>query len=114
MTALATAYHHEMALARAAARLSDFDESWRRLERAHVLSQLSAWLHTHNHVAMLVLALRTREWREALGQVVRVLVSGAASSLGVAPSGNPGRTRVGLTQAQPIPEDLAAILASAR
>jgi hypothetical protein len=114
MTALATAYHHEMALARAAARLDAFEESWRRMERAHVLSQSSAYLHTHNHVAMLGLALRTRDVREALGQVVRVFVSGLASALGRAPLGNPGRTRVALTQAAPIPGDLAAIFAHAQ
>lgn len=114
MTALATAYYQEMTLARAAARLADYDECWRRMERAHVLSQLSAYLHTHNHVAMLVVALRTRDLREALGQVVRVLVSGLASALGLAPLGNPGRSRVGLTQALPIPDDLAALLAGAR
>jgi hypothetical protein len=114
MTPLATAYHHEMALARAAARLADFDESWRRMERAHVLSQHSAYLHTHNHVAMLVVAVRTRDLREATGQVVRVLLSGVASALGLAPLGNPGRTHVALTQSQPIPDDLAAVLAGER
>jgi uncharacterized protein DUF3703 len=85
---------------------------WRALERAHVLSQPWAWRHTTVHWRMLGLALRHRDRREALGQAVRLIVAAPGSLSGRYPEGNTGRADVGLTQPMPIPDDLAAILAS--
>ncbi|MFV2179738.1 DUF3703 domain-containing protein [Actinomadura sp. LOL_016] len=103
------AYAGEMAAARAA---TDPAERWRHLERAHILSQPWPWPHTRNHIAMLALALAQRDRREALGQVVRIVVAAPGSALGRYPQGNTGRTRVSLTQPMPVPGDLAALLTS--
>lgn len=103
------AYTAEMIAARAAA---DPAARWRHLERAHILSQPWAWPHTRNHISMLALAIVQRDRREALGQVVRIIVAAPGSALGRYPEGNTGRTRVGLTQPMPMPADLAAVLAS--
>lgn len=102
------AYVTEMAAARAS---TDAEARWRHLERAHILSQPWPWPHTRNHIAMLVLALAQRDRREALGQVVRIIVAAPGSALGRYPAGNTGRARVGLTRPMPVPEDLAALLA---
>lgn len=102
------AYQAEMRAARAA---DDAAERWRHLERAHILSQ--PWPHTRNHIAMFALAVRQRDRREALGQMVRITVAAPGSALGRYPEGNTGRARVGLTQPMPVPEDLAAVLADA-
>lgn len=104
---LRAAYAHEMNAARTAA---DTTARWRHLERAHILSQPWPWPHTRNHVAMLALAVRQRDRREALGQVVRIIVAAPGSALGRYPEGNTGRARVGLTQPMPVPDDLAAVL----
>ncbi|RKS73570.1 uncharacterized protein DUF3703 [Actinomadura pelletieri DSM 43383] len=101
------AYAGEMAAARAA---SDPATRWRHLERAHILSQPWPWPHTRHHIAMLALALAQRDRREALGQVVRIIVAAPGSALGRYPEGNTGRARVGLTQPMPVPDDLAALL----
>lgn len=110
MSRLLTQYREEMMHARAAEAQGDAEECWLRLERAHILSQPSPILHTLNHVAMLRLALRIGDLREALAQVVRVLLAGIASLLAVAPRGNPGRARVSLTARAAIPDDLAPLL----
>nr|WP_286275825.1 DUF3703 domain-containing protein [Mycolicibacterium sp. TUM20985] len=55
----------------AARRAPSAGQRWRHLERAHVVSQPDPWLHSSNHAAMLILALRQRDRHEALGQVVR-------------------------------------------
>ncbi|KHJ71035.1 DUF3703 domain-containing protein [Rhodococcus sp. Chr-9] len=109
ITAAARAlYHQEMVAAKVAVAP---DARWAHLERAHIASQPDPWLHTCNHVAMLALALRQRDRREALGQVLRIIVAAPGSLTGRYPEGNTGRATVGLTTPMPIPPDLAAILA---
>jgi hypothetical protein len=108
-TEVRAAYAREMAAARTAA---DPAVRWRHLERAHILSQPWAWPHTRNHLAMFALAIAQRDRREALGQVIRIIVAAPGSALGRYPEGNTGRTGAGLTQPMPTPPDLAALLST--
>lgn len=105
-----TAYRAEMHAARTA---TDDAARWRHLERAHIISQPWPWPHTANHLAMFTLAVRQRDRREALGQVIRIIVAAPGSALGRYPEGNTGRATVSLTQPMPIPADLAELLQSA-
>jgi len=102
-------YRSEMAAARSAA--AD-DARWHHLERAHIASQPDPWLHTGNHIAMFALAVRQRDRREAVGQVVRIIVAAPASIAGRYPEGNTGRTAAGLMTPMPIPDDLRTALGS--
>ncbi|WP_185845286.1 DUF3703 domain-containing protein [Nonomuraea sp. WAC 01424] len=104
------AYRAEMRAARTAAAP---EARWRHLERAHILSQPWPWPHTANHLAMFALAVRQRDRREALGQVVRIIMAAPGSALGRYPEGNTGRATVGLTRPMPVPADLAALLRTA-
>ncbi|GAA0841563.1 hypothetical protein GCM10009525_55220 [Streptosporangium amethystogenes subsp. fukuiense] len=104
------AYQAEMRAARAATQART---RWRHLERAHILSQPWPWPHTANHLAMFALAVAQRDRREALGQVVRIIVAAPGSALGRYPEGNTGRARAGLTRPMPIPDDLATVLKAA-
>ncbi|WP_280331133.1 DUF3703 domain-containing protein [Nocardia wallacei] len=101
------AYHDEM---RAAKHASSPNQRWVHLERAHILSQPDPWPHTRNHVAMLTLAVRQRDRREALGQILRIVVAAPGSLSGRYPDGNTGRATVGLRQPMPLPADLQALL----
>ncbi|WP_433498800.1 DUF3703 domain-containing protein [Sphaerimonospora sp. CA-214678] len=109
--AVRAAYRAEMNAARTT---TDIEQRWRHLERAHILSQPWPWPHTRNHVAMFALAIVQRDRREALGQVVRIIVAAPGSALGRYPEGNTGRAGVSLTQPMPMPTDLAAVLATAQ
>src|SRR5688572_23401315 len=80
----------------AAADAAGVEDRWRALERAHILSQPWAWPHTVVHGRMLGAALRSRDRREALGQVVRLIVAAPGSASGRYPEGNTGRATVGL------------------
>ena len=102
--------NQELTAAAAARRHGDIAAAWVALERAHILSQPSAWLHTRVHWSMLTLALRTRDARELAGQALRLSVAGLGSLLGRYPRGNTGRARAPINQPMPIPADLAAIL----
>ena len=99
-------YRGEMTSAKYA---TDPAARWRHLERAHVVSQPDPWLHTCNHAAMLALALRQHDRREAIGQVVRLIVAAPGSLTGRYPVGNTGRVTAGLMTPMPIPDDLAAL-----
>ena len=103
----------ELAAALRARRAGDVPAAWTSLERAHVLSQPSALLHTRVHVAMMVLAVRTRDLRELAGQLVRLAVAAIGSLLGRYPRGNTGRARVPINEAMVIPTDLAVLLQAA-
>jgi hypothetical protein len=104
------AYRAEMRAARTA---TEPGARWRHLERAHIISQPWPWPHTANHFAMFTLAIRQHDRREALGQVVRMIVAAPGSALGRYPEGNTGRATVRMTKPMPIPADLAALLQTA-
>ena len=101
------AFRRELANA-AAAQLPA--ERWTALERAHILSQPWPWPHASAHAHMLALAVRQRDRREALGQLIRLVVAAPGSAAGRYPVGNTGRARVGLLQPMPMPADLAELL----
>ncbi|MET8052760.1 DUF3703 domain-containing protein [Streptosporangium sp. NPDC005286] len=99
-TAVRVAYTREMSAARTAA---DITARWHHLERAHILCRPWPWPHTRNHIEMLALAVAQRDRREALGQVLRILVAGPGSALGYCPEGNTGRATDPLTAPTPVP-----------
>ena len=102
-------YRAEMA---AAAVTEVAEQRWRHLERAHIVSQPDPWLHTQNHIAMFKFAVRQHDRREALGQVVRIIVSAPGSLSGRYPEGNTGRVAAGLMRPMPVPGDIASALRS--
>lgn len=85
-------------------------DPWPNLERAHIVSQPWAWPHTRVHLEMLKVAIRQRDRRELLGQLVRTAVAGPGSLVGRYPIGNTGRTTMGLTDVADVPDDLALIV----
>lgn len=59
---------------------------------------------------MLRLALRQHDRREAMGQIIRVVVGGPGSLVGKYPPGNTGQTSMGLTETAPLPPDMDGAL----
>lgn len=84
--------------------------AWNHLERAHILSQAHAGAHLRVHGALFAFAWRTRDWREVLGQIPRLLLAVPGSLLGLAPRGNTGGANVGIFTPMPLPEDIQEIL----
>lgn len=102
---------HELLAARTARERGEVEAAWRLLERAHILSQPAAWLHTRVHWAMVILALRGGDVRELSGQLFRLALAAIGSALGRFPAGNTGRARVSAFSPMEVPGDLQAILA---
>jgi hypothetical protein len=104
------AWTDEMHAAHTAHSRTDSAEEWKHLERAHILSQPTAWLHVRTHGAMLIAAVRRRDGHEVLGQVFRLLVAAPGSLTGRYPVGNTGGANVSAFEPMPIPDDLQGYL----
>ena len=109
-TALRQGWSDEMGLARSARDRGDSAAEWNHLERAHILSQPMAVPHVRTHVSMIATALRRRDRREVLGQLVRLVLAGPGSLTGKYPVGNTGGANVSAFAPMPVPDDLRAIL----
>jgi hypothetical protein len=59
---------------------------------------------------MLTYAVRLGEWREALGQIIRISVAGIGTALGKAPAGNTGRASVPLMATMDVPPEIKEAL----
>ena len=75
-----------------------------------MLSQPMAGPHVRTHVAMLGYALRHRDGREIVGQLLRVVVAGPGTWTGRYPVGNTGGANVSALKPMPIPDDLVPFL----
>jgi hypothetical protein len=73
-----------------------------------------AGAHVRTHLVMLAYAFRRRDPHEIVGQLMRVIVAGPGSWTGRYPVGNTGGADVSAFQPMPVPDDVRAILDSAR
>lgn len=103
----------ELEAAGAQEALGDSRASFRHLERAHVLGQASTVQHVRVHVQMFLWALRHRVFREARGQVLRIVGAATKTALGWVPTGNTGGANVSPFKPMPIPDDLRRVLTEA-
>ena len=92
-------------------RLKQPGRAFEWLERAHILTQRHPYLHAKSHWLMLRLGLQTKDYREVLGQIPRIVAALLFSRIWV-PIGNTGRARVSAFLPMPVPEDLQQLLAN--
>ncbi|WP_339723151.1 DUF3703 domain-containing protein [uncultured Paraglaciecola sp.] len=100
----------EITLAKQARTQGDAVIEFKHLENAHVLGQASTYLHTKVHILMLFWAMRQLNFKEGLGQVMRIVGAATKTAIGLVPSGNTGGTNVSPFKVLPISPQLAAIL----
>ncbi|MBB5707316.1 DUF3703 domain-containing protein [Sphingopyxis panaciterrulae] len=93
-----------------AARAGHIEQAWRHLERAHIVAQARLWPHCRSHWKMLIFAIGLRDWREAGGQMVRLLLAPAGNLTGRLPVGNSGRANISAFARAEIPPDLLAFV----
>lgn len=84
--------------ANVAMRERDFPRAHHQLTQAHVLGQPFSILHVRVHWAMLRYGWSRHDVREVKGQLIRLLVAGPSSLLGVTPPGNIGWSSVSMFQ----------------
>ncbi|MEO6253428.1 MAG: DUF3703 domain-containing protein [Ferruginibacter sp.] len=87
-----------------------YPQSWRHLERAHILCQPYPVEHTAVHWKMLGFGIKIKNGKEIIGQIPRLLFGGVKSFVGKIPVGNTGGVNVPPLQPMEIPDDLATII----
>ncbi|RYG19968.1 MAG: DUF3703 domain-containing protein [Chitinophagaceae bacterium] len=100
----------ELVMSKEALKDKKYTESWRHLERAHILGQPYPLAHTLVHWKMLQFAVEIKNAKEIIGQLPRLLVGGVKSFIGVIPIGNTGGANVPALKPMEIPADLAEII----
>ncbi|MBR9814918.1 DUF3703 domain-containing protein [bacterium] len=100
------AVSRELALAKQAESSGCRGLSFKHLERAHVLGQASTSEHVRVHWAMFLWGLRRRDWREVIGQCIRMVGAATKTAVGLVPHGNTGGSNVRPWQRMPIADDL--------
>jgi hypothetical protein len=101
-------------LIRQAGAASSPEQAWLALEAAHVLGQRHLKPHLETHALMLGLAMRTRDWAEAAGQLFRLALVPLGHVTGRLPLGNPGRSTVSAFRPLPVRPELSALIKQAR
>ncbi len=103
-------YQGEVTASEAARVKGDLRLEWHHLERAHILGQ--RWPVEHNavHWRMLKFGLRTKDMREIIGQLPRLVFGGVKSFVGTVPIGNTGGADVPPLRPMAVPNDLLVIL----
>jgi hypothetical protein len=96
----------ELTAYRAARADNDLAAAWVALERAHILSQPYLGPHLANHWTMFGFAVEQHDWREAIGQLIRLALVPLGALTGRIPIGNTGRSNVSAFNPMPIPDDL--------
>jgi Protein of unknown function (DUF3703) len=96
----------EMIAFRAARASNDGAAAWQALEHAHIISQPFLGPHLASHWEMLGFALAEREAKEAVGQLIRLLLAPLGALTGKIPIGNTGRSNVSAFRPMPITPDL--------
>lgn len=87
-----------------------FQKSWYHLERAHIIGQRFVWPHVRVHCKMLEFAVRQKDTKEMIGQLIRIPGGFIGSLINKVPIGNPGGSNVKATKSFPLPKDIAKIL----
>ena len=90
------------------------EERWRWLMAAHVVGQMDFKMHVHSHCVMLGYATRTRDWKEAAGQLFRLALVPLGHTVGRLPAGNIGRATVNAFKPMVLSPDIRALIHGAR
>lgn len=102
----------EAALAEASRRLAagEAAAAMQALERAHVLGQNDLGPHLRVHLRMMRVGLRSRDWREVRGQVLRTALVPVGHLFGRLPRGNTGASNVSAFAPMAILPDIERLL----
>lgn len=104
----------ELHLAEQAQQAGNASQAFAHLENAHVLGQNSTQLHVRIHWLMLRWSVQQRQWRELLGQLLRIIGAATKTAIGLVPTGNTGGANVSPFKPMPIKPELAEIMERAR
>ncbi len=88
----------------------DARSAFAALERAHVLGQLDFVPHLRVHWQMLRVGWSAGDWREVIGQVLRIALVPIGHLVGRLPMGNTGGANVSAFKPMAIPPELKRLI----
>ncbi|WP_372655667.1 DUF3703 domain-containing protein, partial [Halobacteriovorax sp.] len=101
-----TFFNNEMNEAKSLIESKAYNEAFLHLERAHIAGQASVKMHTITHLYMLWIGILKRDYKEIIGQVIRIPLGIIGSTVGVVPTGNTGGSNVPLFAKMKVPKDI--------
>ena len=102
-------YNNELLCYKKALKVQDFSIAWYHLERSHIIGQSYPIEHTYSHWLMLKFGFRQKDTKEAIGQIIRLLVGRWKSFINHVPVGNTGGANVPPLKRMAIPNDIKEI-----
>jgi hypothetical protein len=90
--------------------VGDARSAFAALERAHVLGQLDFVPHLRVHWQMLRVGWSAGDWREVIGQVLRLALVPIGHLVGRLPMGNTGGSNVSAFKPMTIPPELKRLI----
>ncbi len=90
---LKTAFYEQLKLSKKALQSNEFKTSFYHLENAHVLGQKNIYRHIISHYWMFLFGIKTKNTREIIGQILRIIAS-VLFTLFWVPKGNTGGVNV--------------------
>lgn len=103
-------FNLEIEKARSLITKKDYEASFAHLERAHVLGQRYVFPHTISHWYMLKVGIAERNFKEVLGQLIRLPLGILGSFVGIVPTGNTGGSNVSAFLKMEIPQELLELM----
>ena len=104
----------ELGSAKRARKETRYSDEFAHLEAAHVLGQESTRWHVHVHIEMAKWAWRQKDWKELMGQVVRIVGAATKTFVGLVPRGNTGGTNISPFKKLPLSEEHESIISRAK
>lgn len=89
-------------------------EASKHLENAHVLGQESTYWHVVTHLNMARWAIHQRNFKELLGQLIRIVGAATKTAIGLVPPGNTGGSNVSPFKPMQLTEEHEVLILQAK
>jgi len=105
MSTLKSEFYKELNTAKKSLNSRTYKQAFYHLENAHILGQEHLWRHTLSHYWMFVFGIKTKNTKETIGQVIRMIASLVFTLIWV-PKGNTGGSDISPIKPIPIRKEL--------
>ncbi len=105
MSTLKSVFYKELNTAKKSLHSKAYKQAFYHLENAHILGQEHLWRHTLSHYWMFVFGIKTKNTKETIGQVIRMIASLIFTLIWV-PKGNTGGSDISPIKPIPIRKEL--------
>ena len=98
-------FYQEIELGKRALNFKDCKAAFYHFENAHILGQKHLYRHTVSHYWMFIYAIKTKNIKEVIGQIVRIIASILFTLIWV-PLGNTGGSNISPIKPIPVRKEL--------